>query len=78
MTVTFRRDQDSIDPTTALSIEMGSDLATWPDSYIVPDGAAAHTPGVTVAKDSPAPGTDTVTFTIPGHRMPGSSPDSKS
>jgi autotransporter-associated beta strand protein len=65
MTVTFRRDQDSIDPTTSLAIEVGTDLATWPDSFIVPDGAAANTPGVTVAKDSPATGTDTVTLTIP-------------
>ena len=65
MTVTFRRDQDSIDPTTALVIEVGTDLATWPDSYPVPDGAAANAPGVTVAKDSPATGTDTITLVLP-------------
>ncbi len=64
MTFTFKRDQTSINPAMPLMIQVGSNLATWPDSYIVPDGAAANSPGVTVVKDSP-PGFDNVTLTIP-------------
>ena len=58
------RDQASIDGSTAVQIEVGTTLANWPDSYTVPDGAAANNPGVTVAKDSPSAGFDTVTLTL--------------
>jgi autotransporter-associated beta strand protein len=70
MTFSFVRDQASIEATTAVSIEVGTDLASWPDSYSVPHGAVADIPGVTVVKNSPS-GFDTVTLTVP------QSPDAK-
>jgi len=68
MTFTFVRDQASIDPKTDLFIETSSDLLTWdsaPSPYTVPDAAVANNPGVTVVKDSPGSGKDTVTLTLP-------------
>ncbi|OYV04446.1 MAG: hypothetical protein CFE26_16860 [Verrucomicrobiales bacterium VVV1] len=62
---TFIRDQASIDGITTLSIETGSDLATWPSSYLVPVGAVASNPGVTVLKNTPVSGKDTVTLREP-------------
>ena len=59
------RDQASIDGTTAVVIEVGTTLAAWPDSYPVPGTAVANNPGVTVVKDSPGAGKDTVTLTLP-------------
>jgi hypothetical protein len=61
MTFSFDRDQDSIDASVALSIEVGTDLATWPDEYAVPDTATAGPP---VAVVDNADGTDTVTLTV--------------
>ncbi len=63
----FVRDQASISGTTRVVIEVGSDLATWPDSHTVPGTAVANNPGVTVVKDSPLPGKDTVTLTLARH-----------
>jgi hypothetical protein len=62
---TFDRDQKSIDgPTTAI-IEVGTTLASWPETCTVPDGATGPVnPGVTVVKD-PSVGFDTVTLTVP-------------
>jgi autotransporter-associated beta strand protein len=72
---TFQRDQASIDGTTILMIEVGTDLATWtipPSPYAVPIAATGPVnPGVSVVKDSPEPGIDTVTLTLP------QTPDSK-
>jgi autotransporter-associated beta strand protein len=65
MTFTFIRDQASIDGSTTLVIETGSDLSTWPSGYVVPAGPVANNPGVTVVKNNPAAGKDTVTLTIP-------------
>ena len=65
MVVTFRRAQSSIDPKTAVAVQVGTSLAAWPDSYPVSDAAAASNPGVTVVKNSPAIGTDTVTLRLP-------------
>jgi autotransporter-associated beta strand protein len=68
MTFTFQRAQSSIDPKTSTAIEVGTDLVTWntaPSPYTVPDGAAVNNPGVTVVKDSPSVGTDTITLTVP-------------
>jgi hypothetical protein len=62
---TFVRDQASIDGTTTVAIEVGTTLAAWPDSYSVPGTAVANNPGVTVVKDAPVAGKDTVTLTIP-------------
>ncbi|BCX47342.1 autotransporter-associated betastr and repeat-containing protein [Haloferula helveola] len=61
----FVRDQASIDGTTAVVIEVGTTLASWPDVYAVPGGATANNPGVTVVKDSPSAGFDTITLTLP-------------
>ena len=61
---TFLRDQKSIDGATSVAIEVGSDLVNWPNSYAVPDSAAANNPGVSVVKNS-SPGFDTVTLTLP-------------
>lgn len=65
MSFTFNRDQASIDGTTVVTIEVGTDLSTWPDSYLVPDAAAASDPGVTVIKDLPNTGFDIVTLSVP-------------
>ena len=62
MTFIFERDQSSIDPSVALTIELGTDLGTWPTSYAVPDVATAGPP-VTVVKNSPS-GFDTVTLSV--------------
>jgi autotransporter-associated beta strand protein len=71
---TFKRAQASIDGTTTVAIEVGNDLATWnapPSPYPVPDTATDPvTPGVTVVKDSPKPGIDTVTLTLPQNAAP--------
>ena len=62
---TFTRDPASIDGITTLEIELGTDLIAWPDTYLVPATAVANNPGVTVRKDFPAVGFDTVTLTLP-------------
>jgi hypothetical protein len=62
---TFDRDQKSIDGTTTAIIEVGTTLASWPDTYTVPDGATGPVKlGVTVVKDTSV-GFDTVTLTVP-------------
>ena len=68
MLFSFYRDQNSIDPKTVVSIEVGTDLVTWtnaPSPFNVPDGAVASDPGVTVLKDNPTAGTDKITLKIP-------------
>lgn len=65
MILSFIRDQASIDGTTTLAIETGTNLTNWPASYIVPGGAVANNPGLTVVKNSPTSGKDTVTLTLP-------------
>lgn len=69
MTLTFKRDRSSIDPKTALSIEVSTDLVGWntaPSPYAVPDAdtGGVINPGVTVDADSPVTGIDTVTLTV--------------
>ncbi len=59
----FQRAQQSINPSVAVRIEVGTDLATWPEVYPVPDAATVGPP-VTVEKDS-SPGMDTVTLGLP-------------
>jgi autotransporter-associated beta strand protein len=60
----FERDQDSIDGSTVVEIEVGTTLASWPDVFVVPAGAVANSPGLTVVKDS-SPGVDSVTLAVP-------------
>jgi hypothetical protein len=65
---TFERDQASINGSTSVMIEVGTDLATWttpPSPYAVPDAATTAPSGVSVLKDTPTPGIDTVTLSIP-------------
>ncbi len=69
MTLTFKRDHSSIDPKTALSIEVSTDLVNWntpPSAYAVPDAdtGGVINPGVTVDADNPVPGTDTIILTV--------------
>ncbi len=68
---TFVRDQASIDGTTTVTIDVGTNLATWPNSYTVGADTAGSTAGVTVAKNSPTTGKDTVTLSV------AQSPDAK-
>ena len=65
MTFSFVRDQDSIDASVSLVIEVSSDLTDWSETHAVPDGAAANDPGLTVSKNDPATGEDTVTLRVP-------------
>ena len=63
MTFTFVRDQASIDASTVVTIEVGTDLVDWSTTYSVPDAdTGVVNPGVTVASGA---GTDTVTLTVP-------------
>jgi fibronectin-binding autotransporter adhesin len=62
---TFIRDQASIDGTTAIIIELGVNLTDWPQSFQVPDTATTNNPGLTVVKNSPSAGQDTVTLILP-------------
>jgi len=63
---TFVRDQQSISSDTVVSIEVGTTLAGWTNVYSVPGTAGTSgSPGtVTVTKDTPAAGKDTVTLTV--------------
>jgi hypothetical protein len=65
----FQRSQASIDGATTLVIEVSDDLFTWnqlPSPYSVPDDATGFVPsGVTVEKNVPAFGFDTVTLRVP-------------
>lgn len=60
---TFKRDQDSKTPETALKIEVGTTLATWPSSYTVGNTTADSSAGVNVTDN--LDGTDTITLTVP-------------
>jgi autotransporter-associated beta strand protein len=62
MLFTFKRSQESINPNTTVSIEVGTTLGSWPDVYTVEATSAGD---VTVEKDTPATGTDTVTLSVP-------------
>ena len=62
---TFKRDQASIDGTTAVTIQVGTTLASWPDSYTVGADSASSDSHVTVQKNTPTPGIDTVTLSVP-------------
>ncbi len=66
---TFHRAQQSKTPDTALSIQVGTTLDTWPDVYEVPNDPVANNPGVTVVDN--LDGFDVVTLRIP--RSPDSS-----
>jgi autotransporter-associated beta strand protein len=65
----FARDAASIDGSTVVEIELGSDLSAWPDRYPVPADAVAANPGVSVVKNVPA-GFDTVTLRVSRAAIP--------
>jgi fibronectin-binding autotransporter adhesin len=67
---TFIRDQGSIDGLTTVEVQTGPSPATWTAIYPVPATAVSNSPGVTVVKNSPSAGKDTVTLVIP--RIPAS------
>ena len=62
MTFTFVRAQSSIDALVTASIEVGTDLATWPAEYLVPGTPTAGPPVAVVDNGN---GTETVTLTVP-------------
>lgn len=64
LTFTFERDQASIGNATVM-IEVGPDLATWPDTYSVGADSDTSSPGVTVNKNTPTTGIDTVILSVP-------------
>jgi fibronectin-binding autotransporter adhesin len=65
LSFSFVRDQDSIEPSTTVEIQVGTDLATWPSTYSVGANSAGSSVGVTVTKDTPNAGLDTVTVSVP-------------
>ncbi|MGB6223242.1 autotransporter-associated beta strand repeat-containing protein [Haloferula sp.] len=64
MLFTFKRDQASIDGSTALVIQTGTTLSAWPNSYIVGTSTADSAAGVSIIENTPS-GFDTVTLTLP-------------
>ena len=62
MTFTFKRDQDSIDASMAVTIEVGTDLATWPTAYAC---RTRQPQGLPSQWWTTGDGTDTVTLTVP-------------
>jgi autotransporter-associated beta strand protein len=65
MVFTFVRDQASIDSSTTVAIQVGENLVDWPDIHPVPGTAVSNTPGLTVQKNVPATGQDTITLVVP-------------
>ena len=62
MTFTFVRDQDSVDGSTLVTIEVGTDLAAWPTTFSVGADTGSSTAGVLVTDN--LDGTDTVVLTM--------------
>lgn len=61
----FTRDQVSIDGSTIVEIEVSPDLTDWTTSYPVPAAATNNPSGVSVQKNTPSAGKDTITLTLP-------------
>jgi hypothetical protein len=61
LTFSFKRDRISINATTILSIQTGTDLATWTNDHNVPDIPTAGPPVAVVDNGN---GTDTVTLMV--------------
>lgn len=62
---TFVRDQASIDGSTTVAIQVGENLVDWPDLHSVPATAVSNNPGLTVQKNVPGTGQDTITLVVP-------------
>jgi hypothetical protein len=65
MVFIFVRDQASIDGSTTVTIQVGENLVEWPDLHPVPDTAVSNNPGLTVQKNVPTTGQDTITLVVP-------------
>ena len=69
VTFTFTRSDASETPDAAVSVEVGSDLATWPSIFTVGADTASSSLGVLVTENPAAPGadpgTDLITVTVP-------------
>ena len=63
MIFSFKRDQTTVGNAT-VTIQVGTTLAAWPDSYTVGADTAGSSPGVTIVNGVPT-GFDTVTLTLP-------------
>jgi hypothetical protein len=61
MIFTFVRSQASINAKTDVDILVGTDLVAWPLAYRVGADTAG---GVTITKDSPVAGKDTVSLSV--------------
>ena len=64
MIFTFERSQASINAKTDVEILVGTDLVAWPTAYRVGADTAGSTSGVTITKDSPVAGKDTVSLGV--------------
>ena len=64
MIFTFVRSQASINAKTEVDILVGTDLVAWPTAYRVGPDTAGSTSGVTIAKNSPVAGKDTVSLSV--------------
>lgn len=63
MTFSFIRDQQSVASNLIVTIEVGTNLTTWPDVFTVGSDTTSSTERVTVSNNGD--GTDTVTLTVP-------------
>ena len=63
---TFQRDDRAKDPAAGVivTVEAGTDLASWPQSYVIGANTASSSVGVVISNDTDA-NPDTVTVTIP-------------
>ena len=66
--VVFTRDDRSKTPDLTLTVETGTDLASWPQSFLVGPTTGESSPGVEVTPGGD--GTDTITVTIPKNSAP--------
>ena len=62
MIFSFKRDQTTVGNAT-VTIQVGTTLASWPDSYTVGTDTSSSSPGVTIVNGVPT-GFDTVTLTL--------------
>lgn len=59
---TFERDQDSVDGSTIVQIEVGTDLVNWPNVYNVGADTGSSSAGVSVTDNED--GSDTIVLTV--------------
>jgi hypothetical protein len=69
MGLRFLRDQNSIDGSTVVEIELGDDPGNLTEVHPVPDTAISNPEGMNVIKNT-SPGFDTILFTVPAGENP--------